>query len=275
VVVSTTAVQRLLDIRLQLRVEAGHQVVAGDGGGLADRSRDVARGVDRDHLGSGLAAELAVVLGLESRLADQVHAGEAGHGQVPGRDLLRGDRLEVTENLRRVRPVRRGVLDDRLNLGGDVGELALLLHDLQRHPVGHVLVDRDGLVGRAGPAGLGYVRAAQPGLVVQLGVLQAQQRSQPVQDRRGPAWLLFQVHHVHRDDQRRLVRDELGAHVVEDLAADRGHDHVPGLVRRGLLGVRGAVHHLQVIEPPAQRDQHGERQQVEDPQAVPRRRVHR
>ena len=82
------------------------------------------RGVDRHHLGPGLAAELAVVLGLQAGLADQVHAGEAGHRQVPAGDLLRGDRLQVAEDLRRVGPVGLGVVDDRLDLRGDAGELA-------------------------------------------------------------------------------------------------------------------------------------------------------
>ena len=81
----------------------------------------------------GLAAELAVVLVLQAGLADQVHAGEAGHRQVPAGDLLRGDRLQVPEHLRRVGPVRLRVVDHRLDLRGHPGELLLLLHDLQRH----------------------------------------------------------------------------------------------------------------------------------------------
>ena len=54
----------------------------------------------------GRAAQLPVVLLLEPGLADQVHAGEAGHGQVPLLDLLRGDGLQVAEHLGRVGAVR-------------------------------------------------------------------------------------------------------------------------------------------------------------------------
>src|SRR5271165_4379586 len=90
-------------------------------------------GVDRHHLGPGLAAELGVVLGLKASLADQVHTGETGHGQVPAGDLLGGDRLQVTQDLRRVGPVGLGVVDDGLNLRGDTREFRLLLHDLERH----------------------------------------------------------------------------------------------------------------------------------------------
>src|SRR5580704_17013515 len=68
------AVEGLLDVGLDLRVDAGHQVIAGDRRGLADGAGDVAGGVDRHHLGPGLAAELGVVLGLQAGLADQVHA---------------------------------------------------------------------------------------------------------------------------------------------------------------------------------------------------------
>jgi hypothetical protein len=62
---------------------------------------------------------------------------------------------------------------------------------------------------------------------------------------------------------------------AEDLAADRGHDHVPGLVLLGLLGERGGVHHLDVVEPAAQRDQQGCRDQVEQRETAARRYVHR
>ena len=80
------------------------------------------------------AAELAVVLGFQASLTHQVHAGEAGHRQVPAGDLLRGDRLQVAEHLSRVGPVRLRVVDHRLDLRGHPGELLLLLHHLQRHP---------------------------------------------------------------------------------------------------------------------------------------------
>ena len=91
----------------------------------------------------------------------------------------------------------------------------------------------------------------------------------------GAAGLLGQGHHVHRDDQGRPVRDQLVADVVEDLAADRGHDHVPGLVLLGLLAERGGIHHLQVVEPAAERDDDGGRDQVEQDEAATRRDVHR
>jgi hypothetical protein len=65
------------------------------------------------------------------------------------------------------------------------------------------------------------------------------------------------------------------SHVVEDLSADRGHDHVPGLVLLGQLGERRVVQHLQVVEPAAERDEHRGGEHVEHHETAARRHVHR
>ena len=72
--------------------------------------------------------------------------------------------------------------------------------------------------------------------------------------RRRAVRLLGQGHHVHGDHQRGALGHQRVAHVVEDLAAHRGHDHVPGLVRRPAYVA--VVHHLDVPEPAAEGDQH-------------------
>ena len=84
----------------------------------------LAGGVDRQHLLPGVPAQLLVVLLFQPGLADQVHAGEAGHRQVALRHLLRGDGLQVAEHLGGGGAVRLLVAGHRLDLRGDPGELA-------------------------------------------------------------------------------------------------------------------------------------------------------
>ena len=263
-------VQRVLRDDLNLGVEAGHQVVAGLGGGAAHGAGDVAGRVDREHVGTGLAGQRLVVLLLQPGLADQVRGGVADlGGQVVLLQLLGGGGLQVTENLGRVGAVRGGIGDDPLGLGGHPRELALLLHDLQRDLLGDVLIDRDGLVGRPGPARLLDLGRAQPGLLLQQLVRRVQHGGQPLQHRHAAVAALGQRHHVHRHHQLGAVGDQGVAHVVQDLPADGGDDDVPGLVLRGQLGVAGAVHHLDVPKAAAQRDQQREPHHVQHQQAPP------
>ena len=169
--------ERVVGVLLNGGVDAGHQVVAGLGGGLPDRPRDLARGVDRDHLAAGGAAQLLVVLALQAGLADQVDAGEAGLRQAALLHLLRRDRLQVPQRLREGGADGLDVVDDRLHLGGHAGELALALQHLHRHLVRDVLRHRDRLVRRALPARLGHGLRADPHLLAEL--LVAQCRAAP------------------------------------------------------------------------------------------------
>src|SRR5262249_38382975 len=131
--------QRAVGVRLEPGVEAGDQGVAGLGAGLVADAGDRACRVDGQRLLARGTAGLLVVVPLQARLADQVHAGEAGHRKVALRQLLRRDRLQVAQDLRGVGGERLDVVGDRLGLRGHPGEVALVLHDLQRDRRGYLL----------------------------------------------------------------------------------------------------------------------------------------
>ncbi len=258
-----------LHISLQLRVDAGHQVIAGLRGDRADGAELLAGAVHREHVPARGALQLLVVLQFQPGLSDQVLTGETGGRQVLLLHLLRGDRAQVPEHLRRVGSVRRRVPGHRVHPRADPGELVVVLHDLHRHPVRDVLRHRDGLVRRAGPARLADVRVAQPEFLVQPLVRHVQQAGQPGQHRRAAVALRGQVHDVHRDHQRAGVVHQWLAAVVQDLAAHRGRDDRLCLVQGGQLRVVLARQHLQVPQAAAERNQQRGHHRVQHDEAPP------
>src|SRR6202012_4823172 len=125
--------QRALRVGLDLRVQAGHQVVTGLGRGGGHGAGDVAGRVDRHRVGAGLAGEGLVVLLLQARLPDLVRGGVADPGgQVVLLQLLGGGGLQVADHLGRIGAVGELIGDHALGLGTDPGELILFFHDLQR-----------------------------------------------------------------------------------------------------------------------------------------------
>ena len=248
--------QRLLRVGLDSGIDAGDEIVTGLSRVAPRGPGDVPGRVDRDRIGARLAGELVVVLLLEPALPDEIRAGVPDpRRQVVRFQLLSGGRQQVTQDLSRVGTVRLLVFSNALGLRGHSRELVLLFHDLQCRLVADVLVYRYRLIGRTGPARLGHCGAAQPHLLLQELVRHVEHGSEAMQHGGTPVRLLGQGQIVDGDHQRGALGHQGVAHVVQDLPAHGRDDNVPGLVRRRQLHVAGAVHHLDVPEPPAQSDQ--------------------
>ncbi|CAM5468409.1 hypothetical protein SCALM49S_06477 [Streptomyces californicus] len=124
-------------------------------------AHDAAEVVDLVAGDARLAAQFLVVGALDAGAADLVGA-QVGRRAVLGLlDLLVGDGREIAENLRRLRLGGCGVAAYGGGFGGDAGEVLGALADLEGLLGGGLVGDRDRLVGRSVPAGLGGVFASQ------------------------------------------------------------------------------------------------------------------
>ena len=276
----------LLGLGLDPRVDRGDEVVAGRRLGLGQHAGDAALVVDRQGLHAGRPAQVFVVLALEAGPADQVGALQhplgpgAGRlaGRGPGGQLLVGDRPEVAELVGRVGAQRLCVLADRAELGRHPGEVLAPLHDLQRHRRAGLVGDRDRLVRRAVEAPGGGQRslaAAQPGPLPHVGERLAD-HLRDLRDQLAPAVLLTQHRGpTDRDDQRGPVAGQRTATGVEDHAASGRGDDLAGAVLGGGLLVVLRREDLEVPQPPEQRDQQRQHEDLEDHQSQPAALAHR
>ena len=272
--------QLLLGRGLHLCVDRRDEVVAGLGLGLRQGAAHRALVVDRQGLDARRAAQVVVVLPLEAGAPDQV--GTLQHPLVAHPDpracaafgqLLVGDRAEIAELVSGVGAERLRILTHGRELCRNPGEVLATFHDLQRHLGVGLVGHRDRLVGRAVEASRrrrGSRAAAQPslvphlleGLVDDLGDLG---------DQRAPAVVLAQQRcAADGHDQRRAVAGERAAASVQDHAARGRGDDLARRVLGGRAAIVGAGEHLEIPQPPGQRDEQREHEHLHHDQPQPR-----
>ena len=242
------ALQRLLGQLLGLRVDRQPDVVARDGRLLSDPAEVLPRRVHPvldQPLRSG---QVALVIALDPRHADQVAGLVVGEPGIL--ELLLGHLAEVPEDVRAHGPRRvlaHGHLQDV-----DAGEIGRVLLDVVRDAPGHVDRDRD----RAEDVVAGVVQP-RPELIGR----DIEELGQVEQDALG---VVAERLTIDRDDDARSVVDQRVAVRVVDHAARRGHlDQADRVVLRVLLVLLGGEH-LEEPEPRRERREHHQHQRGQD-----------
>lgn len=235
--------------------------LGGVGLGLADDAAEVVDLVAGD---TGLAAQLLVVGALQARAADLVGAEVGRVGVLGLLDLLVGDRGEVAEDLGGLGLAGGRVAADGGRLGGDAGELLGPLADLEGLLGGGLVGDGDGLVRGAVPAGLRGLGVAEADLLGDLLRRHAEDAGEPGEDGLAVVLHLHQLGARGGDDEAGLVVGDGHATGVEDGAAHGGLDDLLDVVAGGLGGVLVALADLEVPQPPAEGQQQGDDEDLDD-----------
>ena len=230
-------------VGLEAEIEGEGEVFAGGALDAAEFAHHPAGGADLDLLGAGVAAEVALELGLDAGLADleardlQDRVGVLDLGEVG-----LGDRADVADDVRGGRAI--GVEAAEADLGDHAGQERGVGGDADHVVPAQVLGDDDRDEGAA--AGHFLQRA-----FLEVGG-KIDQGGEAGQHRRGVAGLLAH----HRDAVVLPVAGEEHALAVEDLAAGGGEQADVDAVFLGEEAVAFVLDDLQVAHAPGERADH-------------------